>query len=491
MLNDSWKPEKNSPVPLYEQIKKYIRERISEGHWKIGSRIPTQRQLAQLFSVNRSTIVTAVEDLIAEGLLEGRTKGGTIVKNDTWSLLSKNSAPDWISYVKAGTHQPNFSTIQQINRYEFQPDIIRLGTGELSPGLFPKKLMSIAADKSVKNIKSLGYEEPKGSLALRKCVCDYLKANGIEADPSQVLIVSGALQALHLISVGILYKGSTVLTENPSYIYSINVFQSAGMKLFGIPMDNEGIMVDRVAKHRRQTNGAMLYTIPSFHNPTGISMSDKRRKQLLDMCESERLPIIEDDVYRELCIDGIAPVPIKAFDKNEQVLYLGSLSKSLCPGFRIGWVVGQEAVIERLADVKMQTDYGSSSISQMVAAEFISSGFYEEYIKAIRGELKTRRNITSECLDKYFKDIADWQLAKGGFYVWLCLKKPVSMQKLFTECLSKGILINPGNLYQHVSSQHIRISYSYASHEDLQYGLKALADTIREMRRWTKFKGAD
>ncbi|MGE5677872.1 MAG: PLP-dependent aminotransferase family protein, partial [Pseudomonadota bacterium] len=364
MLKNSWKPEKNAPVPLYEQIKDYIRERISAGEWKIGSRIPTQRQLAELFEVNRSTVVTAVEDLIAEGLLEGRTKSGTTVKNNTWSLLSNKPAPDWTSYVRSGTHQPNFNTIQQINKYEFDPSKIRLGTGELSPKLFPKRLMSKAAERFIGEMNSLGYEEPKGSLALRKCICDYLKPRGITADPSQVLIVSGALQALHLISVGILYKGSTVLTENPSYIYSINVLQSAGMRLFGIPMDSEGIMVDRVLKHRRQTNAAMLYTIPSFHNPTGISMSDGRRRKLLEACESERLPIIEDDVYRELYIDGAAPVPIKALDKNGQVLYLGSLSKTLCPGFRIGWMVGQEAVIERLADIKMQTDYGSSSISQ-------------------------------------------------------------------------------------------------------------------------------
>lgn len=479
MLKNSWKPEKDSPVPLYEQIKNYIRERISKGDWKIGSRIPTQRQLAELFDVNRSTVVTAIEDLIAEGLLEGRTKSGTKVKNNTWSLLSNIPVPDWTSYVRSGTHQPNVNTIQQINKYEFDPSKIRLGTGELSPKLFPKGLMSKAAERFMGQMDSLGYEEPKGSLDLRKCICDYLKPRGITADPSQVLIVSGALQALHLISVGILYKGSTILTENPSYIYSINVFQSAGMKLFGIPMDRDGIMVDKVLKHRRQTNAAMLYTIPSFHNPTGISMSDDRRRQLLDACESERLPIIEDDVYRELYIEGLAPVPIKAMDKNGQVLYLGSLSKTLCPGFRIGWVVGQEAVIERLADIKMQTDYGSSSISQKAAAEFIASGLYEEYTMQIRQELRKRRDITISFLSTYFSDIAEWETAKGGFYVWLCLKKPMSMQKLFNECLARGILINPGNLYQHMSNQHIRISYSYADYEELETGLKMLSETIR------------
>ncbi len=480
---ENWKPDKNSPIPLYEQVKNYIRDKIASGYWKIGSKIPTQRYMAQAFDVNRSTIVTAIEELIADGLLEGKTKGGTIVKNNTWSLLSKTPPPDWVSYVRAGTHQPNFSTIQQINKYEFEPQIIRLGTGELSPELFPKKMMDIVADHSLKQMKSLGYEEPKGSLTLRKSISEYLQTKGIEAHPSQILIVSGALQALNLISVGILYKGSTILTENPSYIYSINVFQSAGMKLFGVPLDNDGIMFEKVIKHRRQTNAAILYTIPSFHNPTGICMSEERRKKLLQVCEAERLPIIEDDAYRELSIDRTVPMPIKAIDKNELVLYLGSLSKTLCPGLRIGWVVGQEAVIERLADVKMQTDYGSSSLSQMAAAEWISSGLYEEYINNIKKELKIRRDITSACLNKYFEEIAQWKLPQGGFYIWLYLKKPISMQKLFIRCLEKGILINPGNLYQHMSSQHIRISYSYAAYKDLEFGLKTLAETIKEFDR--------
>lgn len=480
-ISENWMPDKSSGIPLYQQIKDYIRYKISSGDWAIGTQIPTQREFARRFDVNRSTIVTAIDELIAEGLLEGKTKGGTIVKNNTWSLLSKTPPPDWLSYVRSGTHQPNFSTVQQINRYEFEPEIIRLGTGELSPELFPKKMMDFVTDSFSKSVKSLGYEEPKGSYELRREVSAYLSTLGINASPSQILIVSGALQALHLISVGILYKGSTILTENPSYIYSINVFQSAGMKLYGIPMDEEGIQINKIIRYRRQTNAAILYAIPSFQNPAGVCMKDERRKKLLGICEDERLPIIEDDAYRELYIDKKAPIPLKSMDNKDLVLFLGSMSKSLCPGLRIGWVVGQEAVIERLADIKMQTDYGSSSLSQRAAAEWLSSGLYFDHLVRIRKELKIRRNIALDILNQYFSDIAEWKKPEGGFYIWLCLKKPLSLQKLFNNCLKKGILINPGNVYQHISNQHIRISYSYASHEDLKHGLVVLSLAIREL----------
>ncbi len=276
--NDNWKPDKALSIPLYEQIKVYIKNKISQGHWPIGSKIPTQRSLAKQFEVNRSTVITAIEDLIAEGLLEGKTKGGTVVKNNNSHLKSKTLPPDWLSYVRAGLHQPNFDTVQKITVYERSPKMIKLGAGELSPNLFPEDLMDNISKSLVNNTKSLSYGLPKGSLELRRTLSEYLKTAGIIADPEQILIVSGVLQALHLISIGILYKGSTILTEKPSYIYSVHVFQSAKMKLFGIPMDEDGLQVNKIAKYKRQRNAAILYTIPSFQNPTGICMSDKKKK---------------------------------------------------------------------------------------------------------------------------------------------------------------------------------------------------------------------
>ncbi len=153
----------------------------------------------------------------------------------------------------------------------------------------------------------------------------------------------------------------------------------------------------------------------------------------------------------------------------------------MCPGLRIGWVVGHESVIDRLADVKMQTDYGSSSISQLAVNELISGGYYCDYLQNIRKELKVRRDITLTALGKYFSDIADWKVPKGGYFVWLRFKSPLSMPKLFNECLSKGLFINPGNIYQYKSNQHIRISYSYASYRELEYGLKILSYTVRKI----------
>ncbi|MCM3727073.1 PLP-dependent aminotransferase family protein [Neobacillus cucumis] len=483
MFKTDWKPNKSSPVPLHKQITDFMKEKISNGEWTIGYKLPPQRTLAKILGVNRSTIVTAYDELIAEGLIEGKSGSGTRVVNNTWNLLATSPPPDWNSYVKFGTHKPNLPTIQEINQAEFTPNIIRLGTGELSPNLIPSRSMKTIFHQLSNREISYGYEEPKGLLPLREQISNYLKTIGITASPSSILIVSGALQGLQLISVGLLHRGSTVLTEKPSYLHSLNVFQSAGMRLMGIPLDKEGIQANHIQQYKKQQKAALLYTIPSFHNPTGTLMTVERRKLLLDTCQQEQLPLIEDDVYRELWFDENPPKPIKAFDKHGLVLYLGSLSKSLSPGLRIGWIVGPEPVVEHLADIKMQTDYGSSSISQWAAVEWFSSGLYNEHLHEVRKQMKTRRDFTLDTLNKYFSDIAVWDKPTGGFYIWLRLLPSLSMRKLFEIALTEGILLNPGNVYDHQAEQYLRISYSFAPLPHIEDGLKRLSKIVKTIAK--------
>lgn len=474
-----WKPNKNLNISLYRQIVEYIKQKISTGEWSICSKLPTQRELAKAFGVNRSTVVEALEELKAEGLIEGKGRKGTIIVNNTWSLLASTPPPNWHEYVKSGLYRPNQPTIQIINKLEFNNHIIRLGTGELSPELYPKEMMKQILKNASDKINSLGYEEPKGSLYLRQELSKYLEKFGIKASPSSILVVSGSLQALQLISIGILHASSTVLLESPSYLKSLYIFESVGMKLKGVSMDQYGIKTNDIIKKRAKNNTTLLYTIPTYQNPTGIVMSKERRSEIIKICENYRIPIIEDDAYRELNLEEEPPISLKTMDRNGIVLYMGSISKSLAAGLRIGWLVGPQPVIERLGDIKMQIDYGASSLSQWVVGELLNSGLYEQYLMKLRDNLKIRRQVALKILEKYFLDIATWNKPKGGFYIWLKLKKQISMNKLFSLSAKEGLLINPGNIYDFSNHSSIRISYSYASLENLEEGLKLLAKLIR------------
>lgn len=397
--------------------------------------------------------------------------------------LSSKSLFNWSSHITSGAYQPSQTIMQQINQSESEPDIIRMGTCEPSPELIPSGMIQGILNKMSKRTIPLGYGELRGSIHLRKEICAYMKTIGVDTNPSCILVTSGALQALQLISLGLLYKGSVVYLEKPSYLYSLRIFQSSGFRLSGIPLDEEGINIRELLIHQKQSRGSMLFLLPTFHNPTGNVMSSERRKQLIKLCEAEHLPIVEDDVYRELWFDNPPPNPLKAFDKSELVLYIGGISKNLSPGLRIGWIVGPEQVIMRLADIKLQMDDGSSAVSQYIATELFSSGLYYEHNIEMRRNVKVRRDVTLAALNKYFAEIATWSIPAGSYYVWLKLNSSISTYKLFIKALKKKILIHPGDLYEFRSNRYIRISYSYASLSEIEYAIRTLSELVAEQLR--------
>lgn len=477
MVIIDWQLDKTKRIPLYQQVIDQIKAKISSGDWPPGSKIPSQRTMCETLGVNRSTINTAVNELIADGLLETSVGSGTKVANNSWSLLA-SSAAMWNHYTNRGQQQPNLATIQKINTYEFDQSVIRLGTGELSPDFYPKELMGSALHNLAEEINHLGYAEPLGLYPLREELCRYLKRLQIVTAPDCLLIVSGALQALQLISLGLLNRSSTLYLERPSYLFSLNLFQSAGVRLHGIPMDEEGLSLE--AFRPAGNASRCLYTIPCFQNPTGITMTAKRRLAVYDWCSRERLPIIEDDVYRELWLDEPPPNPIKALDTQGLVLYIGSFSKALSPGLRIGWIAGPKPVISRLADIKNQIDYGSSSLSQWTVHRLLSSGAFYRHLENMRYELKQRREICRMALEEFFTGLGTWHIPGGGFYVWLRLKKPLAMNTLFHAALKNGLLLNPGNLYDKQTSHYLRLSFAYAGKTDLTDGLQKLSVLIRQ-----------
>jgi GntR family transcriptional regulator of abcA and norABC len=482
MPNESWRPDRSSVIPLFKQIYDFIICKISSGEWSIGSKLPTQLEMAKVFEVNRSTILEVYDELKSKGLVESKKSSGTIIINNTWSILTLNAPPDWGKKISESIHEPNLDIIKIINDAEPKKGLIRLGAGELARDMMPSKYIKNILLKLTDEITYMGYEESKGLLVLREEIAKYLKKRGIDTDPSKILIVSGALQALNLISMGLLHRGSTILTEKPSYLQSLTLFDSHRINLSGVEMDKDGIQLDGVTKKSVTKKPELLYVIPNYHNPTGTLMSNKRRKDLLMLCERERLAIIEDDVYGELWFDNPPPNPIKSEDKNGTVLYVGSVSKTLSAGMRVGWIVGNENVIDRLADIKMQTDYGSSNVSQWMCYEFFRSGAYEKFLGELRSELKLKRDLTIKLLETHFKDIATWKIPTGGLYIWLKLKIYVPPYKLFEKCYDEDIVINTGNLYDDSDKSSLRISFAYASRKELEQGLLKLANIIKDYK---------
>ncbi|MDL2211387.1 PLP-dependent aminotransferase family protein [Erysipelotrichaceae bacterium OttesenSCG-928-M19] len=478
-----WQPNKNSKIPLYQQIIDYISKKITSGAWLINDIIPSQRELANKFKVNRSTIVYALDELIAYGILETESGSGTKVANNTWSLLYNDNNLNWKTYINAGEFIENIPTIQIINELEFK-DYIRLSTGELAPKLFPLQKFQKISSLLTNKITSLNYLGPLGLLELREELVKHLAKVNIKATTDNILITSGSLQALQLLSIAMIKPNAKVYTETPTYLKSLQLFQSAKINLKGIEMDQEGIKYWQINKDNNDST--FLYTIPDFHNPTGITCSLTRREELLKFAQANQLAIIEDSAYTELYIDEQPPPSLKSLDNSNQVLYLGTASKSLAPGLRVGWIVGPESIIKRLGDVKMQIDYGASSMSQWLMYEFFHSGEYDNHLQNIRQELKKRRDEILSFLNENFNKHASWTIPKGGFYIYIQFNQKISIETLFKKALHKKILLNPGNIYDYKDNNAIRVSYVYEDIETLKESLLVILKLIKSEEKQGK-----
>ena len=238
-----WHPDPAQPVPVYRQILEWMYGKMESGEWPAGTRLPSQRDMARHFQVNRSTLNQALKPLLEAGVLQGRGSQGTVVASTAWSLRLPVQ-PDWSHYMTAGYFRANQEVVQAINSLEFDDRLIRLGTGELDPRLFPQDAFRQTLRDVADAITSLGYVEPLGMPALRQALAGYARKRNLMVAPSSILITSGALQGLQLISAGLLRGGATVYVEDPTYVKSLPVFQSAHLRLCGLPIDDQGLSLE-------------------------------------------------------------------------------------------------------------------------------------------------------------------------------------------------------------------------------------------------------
>lgn len=248
--------------------------------------------------------------------------------------------------------------------------------------------------------------------------------------------------------------------------------------MIGMPMDKEGLRTAELERYIREYRPSFLYTIPTFQNPSGVVMSDRRRTELIQTAQATGLAILEDHAYADLWLDEKPPLSLKARDLGSYVLHMGTLSKSVSPGLRIGWVAGPETVIQRLADIKMQTDYGASSLAQEAATLWFTEGYHDVHLAEVREALIHKRNLVLDLLTQHLTGAAEWDIPQGGFYIWLKLRSGSRPEMLFKKALAQGILLNPGSIYDRFDQNHIRISFAYASATELKKAIIVLSQLI-------------
>ncbi|KQX48821.1 MocR-like pyridoxine biosynthesis transcription factor PdxR [Paenibacillus sp. Root444D2] len=475
----SWLPNKTNGIPVYKQISNYMESRIMNGEYPSGSTLPSERHLAAELHVNRSTIVSSYDELYAIGLVK-RVKGiGTVVSIDNKAGGTFKRIPNWEEYVKSGVFQSNNPLNQQIYKIIQSGDQhINFAIGELSPDLLPIRLMQ-EVHNSMEISEFLGYEHMQGNMKLREAITSHLKTyRNVETNASSILITSGAQQALHLIIQCLLKPGDSVAIEDPSYAYSLPIFQSAGLKTFLLPIEEEGIDPEQIVSLYKKHRIKMVFLNPIFQNPTGNTMSYERRKKVLEISTQYGIAVVEDDPYSVTGYDNEPIRSLKSMDQDGSVLYISSLSKIISSGLRIGWIVGPQAVIQRLTDAKQQIDFGHPNYPQWIAAQLLSSEGFETHIQHLRIGLKRKRDITLHALQSAFKDNIEYGIPSGGIHLWCKLKEELNEQHLFKECVKNGIVFAPGSTLGS-NDRYMRFTYSRVDDHMIEEGIRRFAEVIK------------
>ena len=464
----------------YQYIVDDILTQMTDNSLRPGDKLPSQRVLAQQYRVNRSTIIEAFDILESYGAIDRIEKRGVYVSQYKWNQYVKDNIR-WHDYFGHSRSQNNQYYIRKINELEFDTHLIRTGTGELAPELIPNDLFKEIIAQDVEGALTTNYEPPKGKLALRHAVVEHLARKGISCNVEQICIVSGALQGLKLIADGLLVPQSKVLIETPSYINSVHTWHSMKAKMLPIQIETIEQHINHIFRANSEYKHSIFYCIPTLHNPTQHTYSKTQKQKIINQCQQQGIPIVEDDVYGDLWFEGDRPLPMKALDNNDNVLYLGSLSKTVSPGLRVGWIVGDERVISHLADLKMQNDYGASSIAQFIAQKWLTEPkYYHNHLIQLRQRLQRKSAHFIQCLETYLADCGTWQQPQGSFYIWFQLTVPIDMKTLFNQALEQGLIIYPGEIYDNEAKQYLRFSYAYIAEQDMEPAIQCLAELIMQ-----------
>ncbi|HEX8404322.1 MAG TPA: PLP-dependent aminotransferase family protein [Duganella sp.] len=371
------------------------------------------------------------------------------------------------------------SFIREILKITQQPEIISFAGGLPSPLTFPVDEMKVAFDKVLENNGkvALQYGPTDGYLPLRQWIADSLSTNGAKIIPEQVLMTSGSQQALDLLGKVLIDEGSRVLVETPSYLGALQAFSMYRPEFKSVDTDEHGLVpssLDAVAAGAR-----LLYALPNFQNPTGRTLSAERRVELVEKCARLGLPLIEDDPYGALSYNG-DPLPKMVAMNPDGVIYMGSFSKVLTPGIRLGYVVAPLPLVRRLELAKQAADLHTSQLTQMVVHEVIKDGFLDQHIPKIRTLYGNQCQAMLTAMTEFFPSSVEWTKPEGGMFIWVTLPKHINAMQLLDEAIAQKVAFVPGSPFyaNEPETNTLRLSFVTVPPERIRIGIEILGKLI-------------
>ena len=378
--------------------------------------------------------------------------------------------------------------IKLLMKQSSREGLISFAGGMPNNNLFPVKEIDEVYNNVSHHLKKLcfQYGPTSGYPPLVGSLQKIMLRKGLPVKNDKILITTGSLQAISIITQEFVNEGDVILTERPCFVGAISVFETYGAKIIGIPIDADGIDISALKNviDSLKTPPKFLYITPNFHNPAGIIYSEKRRRALLDVLSGTDIILIEDDAYGDLYFDPrdeMLTKPIKSYGgHNVEIIYTGSFSKILGPGFRLGYMLSSPEIFEKAESIKQALDACTSNFMQILANEFIIGGYLEPYLNFLRKEYSERKNILQKILKKHMPKGIQWVEPQGGFYMWLRLPDNIKATSLFTDCLNKGVIFVTGRTFDpdNIKDDHLRLSFSNMPKDTIEKGVMLLYKVI-------------
>ena len=469
-------------MKLYQQVAQSLIERIQQSYYVAGDKLPSIRSLSESHAVSISTAQEAFRQLEQEGWAESRPKSGYYVLHQHKSSLK---LPDLTRPRQTPLKVARWGDVLNLVNADNENNIIQLGRG--SPDLSAstlKPLIRLQSDLNRKSsLNTLGYNNLKGNAELRLQIARLMVDSGCQLHPDDIIVTTGCQEALSTCLRSTTQPGEVVVVDSPSFYGSMQAFQAQGLKVLELPTHPEnGMSLEALELALEQWPVKVIQLTPTCNSPLGYTMPVENKQRLLELARQYDLPIIEDDIYGDLAYQSPRPPTIKSFDIEGRVLLCSSFSKTLAPGFRVGWV-SPGKYLNQVLHLKYVVTACTSTLPQISIAEFIAQGGYERHIRKMRQQYQQNRDIMLGWIEQYFPANTRTSFPAGGFTLWIELPEKIDTVELNQRCLKKGASIAPGVLFSASGKYNhcLRLNYSAHPNESRENAVSLIGSLIKEM----------
>lgn len=484
MLDVAFQPDPRSASPLYRQLADFLRGAIAAGRIGAGQKLPASRDLAAALGIGRNTVTRAYEELLDAGCVRAHVGQGTFAApvpgaaspalplDFAWSgLFSQTSRSLAIPAALAASARGGA-------RFDFRP-------GQVERAHLPvsalQRAFRLAITRRLRDVASQA--DPLGFPPLRAAIAASLAGRGIACGPEDVLVVAGAQQALDLIGRVLLDPGDTVVLEQPGYFGAALAFGSRGANLVGVGVDEEGLRTGELARVLGARRVKLVFTTPAVQSPTGVTLAGSRRRELLALADAHQVPIVEDDYDAELRLAGPAQPALRALDPGGQVIYVGTFSKALLPGLRVGYVVAHRALLGRLAAARVAAGLQGNTLDEAAVAELIAGGALERHVRQVRKRQRERRDVLLAALARELPAGFHAPRPAGGTSVWLTLPGVFDAEALEHEARLREVAYVRGDAFYLAERGRESLVLSFANlfPDEICAGVERLGQAVRKV----------